>query len=515
VDSYSHKVEVEQRKVEEQKKDTDVTEAKALHLRKLVGGASGAKENALQLQKMGMVLENRLEKAQVKYNQLLSKNKAVRDEIDHLRKERVTFEGIYKKLEDELVEKKGEMASRIEVSNIAYEARDAALEEMAALRAQSDGEQRAFEGEMARLGARLGAGRGRRDEALRSLLYASVQTLPAKDGSPPDSSELGGYEAVFERLRAAPGGDAPPGKVVDNFIAAEDANLSLFNYTTQLKQEVARLNEMLAEQEAELERMKSQNTLEESSQRRGLLAELAAEQERTLGKLEAVRAKSGEAGATFDVLADLAARLAARVGAEPPSDVTGKSSVEAVPLWLGALEHRANEACTMWAAYQATRQAGGTATATHSGPPCPARQASGKMVVVAPSIRDTSAGSGDDDSDSSDAEIPLTSAQIKSKVAIESGLAYEKFLAGGQPKKSTTPQRPASAVPKAVRSPATGAAGTAAAQARGASLQRSASARSAHRRPVGEAAGAGPARPASGASRGGQDKAKKPGGTWR
>lgn len=75
--------------------------------------------------------------------------------------------------------------------------------------------------------------------------------------------------------------------------------------------------QMLAEQEAELERMKSQNTLEESSQRRGLLAELAAEQERTLGKLEAVRAKSGEAGATFDVLADLAARLAARV--TPPT----------------------------------------------------------------------------------------------------------------------------------------------------------------------------------------------------
>lgn len=44
--------------------------------------------------------------------------------------------------------------------------------------------------------------------------------------------------------------------------------------------------------------------------------------------------------------------LNVQVGAEPPSDVTGKSSVEAVPLWLGALEQRANEACTMWGAYQ-------------------------------------------------------------------------------------------------------------------------------------------------------------------
>jgi hypothetical protein len=59
------------------------------------------------------------------------------------------------------------------------------------------------------------------------------------------SFELDNYEAAFERLRSIPEGDAPPGTVVDNFIAAEDANMTLFNYTNELKQEAARLEEVL------------------------------------------------------------------------------------------------------------------------------------------------------------------------------------------------------------------------------------------------------------------------------
>ena len=60
----------------------------------------------------------------------------MREEIDHLRRERATFETIYKKLDRELHEKKKEMVNVIEISNIAYEARDQANNEVAALRAQ-------------------------------------------------------------------------------------------------------------------------------------------------------------------------------------------------------------------------------------------------------------------------------------------------------------------------------------------------------------------------------------------
>jgi len=60
----------------------------------------------------------------VKFNEALAHNKQLRETIDNLRRERLVFDGIYKKLERELFEKKNKMADIIEVSNSAYEVRD-------------------------------------------------------------------------------------------------------------------------------------------------------------------------------------------------------------------------------------------------------------------------------------------------------------------------------------------------------------------------------------------------------
>ena len=51
------------------------------------------------MQKQIRQLENRLEKALVKFNEAIAHNKELREEIDGLRRERVVFDSIYKKLE--------------------------------------------------------------------------------------------------------------------------------------------------------------------------------------------------------------------------------------------------------------------------------------------------------------------------------------------------------------------------------------------------------------------------------
>ena len=56
------------------------------------------------------ILENRLDKALVKFNEALAHNKQLRETIDNLRRERVVFDGIYRKLERELADKKVKMA---------------------------------------------------------------------------------------------------------------------------------------------------------------------------------------------------------------------------------------------------------------------------------------------------------------------------------------------------------------------------------------------------------------------
>lgn len=48
------------------------------------------------------ILENRLDKGLQKFNEAIAANRALREQIDTLRRERVVFDEIYRKLENEL-----------------------------------------------------------------------------------------------------------------------------------------------------------------------------------------------------------------------------------------------------------------------------------------------------------------------------------------------------------------------------------------------------------------------------
>ena len=72
------------------------------------------------MQKQIKILENRLDKANQKFNETISVNKELKLVIDSLRKERVIFDNLYKKLESELQEKRKKMADIIEKANNAY-----------------------------------------------------------------------------------------------------------------------------------------------------------------------------------------------------------------------------------------------------------------------------------------------------------------------------------------------------------------------------------------------------------
>merc|ERR1712054_551244 len=85
-------------------------------------------------------------------NEAIEANRVLREQIDMLRRERVVFDDIYRKLENELQMKKKEMAFIIEQANAAYEARDSAQAQMAALKQQADKEHAEFEKEWRELG---------------------------------------------------------------------------------------------------------------------------------------------------------------------------------------------------------------------------------------------------------------------------------------------------------------------------------------------------------------------------
>merc|ERR1719155_176697 len=116
------------------------------------GGCNAARENTEAIAKQIRVLENRLDKSLQKFNEAVAYNKEQRESIDGMRRERVVFDSIYKKLEQELQQKKKEMANIIEQANAAYEARDQAQAQMASLKQQADKEHQEFEREWKELG---------------------------------------------------------------------------------------------------------------------------------------------------------------------------------------------------------------------------------------------------------------------------------------------------------------------------------------------------------------------------
>merc|ERR1740122_694448 len=116
------------------------------------GGVNASLDHAKAVQKQIRILENRLDKALQKFNDAIAANRDQREQIDTLRRERVVFDNIYRRLESELQQKKKEMANIIEQANAAYEARDSARAQMAALKQQADKEHAEFEKEWRELG---------------------------------------------------------------------------------------------------------------------------------------------------------------------------------------------------------------------------------------------------------------------------------------------------------------------------------------------------------------------------
>ena len=67
--------------------------------RQKMGGINASRENNQAIAKQIQILENRLDKALKRYNEALANNKRLRENIDNLRRERLVFDQIYKKLE--------------------------------------------------------------------------------------------------------------------------------------------------------------------------------------------------------------------------------------------------------------------------------------------------------------------------------------------------------------------------------------------------------------------------------
>jgi coiled-coil domain-containing protein 63/114 len=442
-DTYTRKIEMEKRRIEELDKQIESMEKNILSQRKKMGGVNAAKENHAQIQKQIKILENRLEKALQKFNEALAHNQQLRETIDNLRRERVVFDQIYKKLERELADKRTEMAEIIDAANEAYAARDQAQEEMARLKKRADEEQAAFEEEWKQLGSLIEEDRKRKSDFMKrdkgSTTSESRGDMSldeenrlksrvvkghwgiAKDKAAQQVSleKVQSYEEAFERIKQATG-ITEIDELVTTFIDAEEQNFSLFNYVNELNNEIEKLEVQITDIKSEIEKYRGQGVNTEN-QRKKILKDLEDKLQKTEAKSQQYDEKYQVAQKTVNALKVGIQSIFYKIGCEkmPQAEMLDKSEgvTEANMMqYLGIVEQRTNEILQLYAQHQAAVQGkpgdpAAVAAILGQGPHLPAGTT--QITINPPSTGEDF--DSDDDSEDEVNDMPLSRKDLKDR----------------------------------------------------------------------------------------------------
>ncbi|KAJ8609533.1 hypothetical protein CTAYLR_006021 [Chrysophaeum taylorii] len=453
---------------------------KATQLRKEMGGVNAARESQACVQKQVKILENRLDQALVKFNQALAKNKELREQIDDLRRERVVFDNIYRKLERELHDKKRQMANVIEVSNLAYEQRDNYQMEIAAIEQANRKEQDDFEAQMLELNRIL-------EDELQippptALTTVASQRSVAHDASLDDSARhqknnttskqkssnnkaavvskekqelqvgeerVQNFEEAFNRIKQATG-ITQIDELVRVFIKNEDQNFSLFNYVNEQTNEIEKLEEQLQQLRDE-EQKYTQESGDDVNQHKLILQELDAKLETINTQADKYEAKCQEYQNIIDNLKQAIASCFTKLECtRSSSDLLADSTVTEANMLqhLAIIEEKCNEIIRQYCAIKAAEAKATSTDAGASssqaevlpsvlgiGPTTPMGQ--DLIHVTPPKLEDYS--SEEDDDDDEGETRPLTRDELKAKTLNRMYRRGNRESAGGAPRTATKP----------------------------------------------------------------------------
>ncbi|DBA80395.1 TPA: Outer dynein arm protein 1 [Trebouxia sp. C0005] len=368
-DVYTRKIGLERSRLLELEEKANSLQGKIGTQRKAMGGLNAAREANIQTQKQIRILENRLEKMYHKYNESKSRNEVLRTGIDNLRRERLVFDDIHRKLAKSLLVKKKEMAGVIAHTNHILESRDKAIAEMGMIKAQGDREQAMSEAEWKQLSNLIENDRREREAAREREIEErerKLGALMAEKGSlalkkktskeewslkHKDKASAASMERVqhfgesFAKIQEATGMkdiDA----IVERFMEAEDANFSLFNYVNEVNAEVEKLEEQIAEIKEEIEKYRGENVTAESERHREL-----SQLEERLSEIQEQAAwyqhKHQAAVKRVDQLKEGISNMFEQAGCGTPAvrSLLGEEGVSEGNMmqYLGILEQRTNE----------------------------------------------------------------------------------------------------------------------------------------------------------------------------
>lgn len=338
-----------------------------MQTRRSMGGVNVTSINTELIDKQVRVLENRLDQALVKFNEALSYNRDLRQQIDNLRGERAVFSDIYDKLEKELHKKKRDMADVIERSNKDYEEKDELMQQLEALQNASKEDSKKYEEHFQALEAMMQQYKAQREQQQQQAAQQALQSPKQNQaneqqqssydsrGKGASSKDKSGHDQALDQTSQDQEGDLQ--EVIDQlkeatgiqdldvlyhkFVKAEEHNFSMYNFVNELNSEVELL-------EAEIGQLKEQLHAERGDvQRRKMLKDLENELARTEQQHEATVERTAHLKETLDVIRSVTQEIFTKIGcnAEQTAELLGTAECTDVNLlqFLGIIEQRTNE----------------------------------------------------------------------------------------------------------------------------------------------------------------------------
>ncbi len=348
-EKYTEAIEQEKRNIQVMEEQINIMKQKVLSQRRSMGGVNASKENQFMIEKQIRILENRLEKASIKFNEAISENKLLRDKIDDLRRERVVFENVYRKMERELQEKKKLMAEIIELSNQSYEQRDSYQMEIAAIEQANRKEQDDFEEQMLELGRLLESelalpSQTRKTAMSKSGTIENTKSLTMTGTFSQDNQSLErvqNFEEAFNKIKGATG-ITDIDELVQTFIKNEDHNFSLFGYVNEQNNEIEKCEEQIQSLREE-ERKHAQENGDDANQHKQILRELESKLQSTESMAEKYEIRCQDMHRTMESLKRGIQSIIDKIELDEDEAFTDINVSESnIVHYLGVIEQRTN-----------------------------------------------------------------------------------------------------------------------------------------------------------------------------
>ncbi|KAJ8371265.1 hypothetical protein SKAU_G00112930 [Synaphobranchus kaupii] len=319
------------------------------------------KAQANQTHQASHTLENKLDRASIRFNKQLAKIGGLREELETLHVERNRFHHLYRRLVKELQEIRKDIGDVIDQSTSAYDVRVEAQGKTMTMNEKAVKDLAQYSVEMQEL-ERIVA----HEHRLKTFMNIKNQERAdedSQDASRKQATEererrktetgedsIASLEEAFQRIQRITGEDDLD-LLVMKFIEVEDRNFALFNYVNEQNNEAETLRDQISQTQQEMSRFREEGQRQEE-ERGALLREIGEQQEETEKQAQGYEQRSTVLAKILDQLKTAVSSVFQKMDCDRSviEDMLGSSGGirdSDIITYLGQVEQRTNELLTV------------------------------------------------------------------------------------------------------------------------------------------------------------------------